>query len=336
MKRTSIATAAALTSLAASPAVYATPERAAPDVTTVATFGTGLASGSAIGPDGALYVTDPNAGSLLRVDVESGDVSTIAEGLAPQTLGVGGAMDVAFIDTTAYVLVTMVGGDIVGGDHIGDATVGIYKADGDGNFTEFADIGAWSIEHPPATDFFVTTGVQYALDRYGPGFLVTDGHHNRVLYVGPDGAVEELVAFDNIVPTGLATFASGVVIAQAGPLPHLPEDGKVVVLGPSAETVVEVAGGAPLVVDVEFGGGGSLFVLSQGEWDEVGEGTPAAPDTGRLLEVDWTGALVPIVDGEGNEVVLDRPTSLELVGDTAYVISLSGAIVKIDDLPVGS
>lgn len=315
---------------------HATTEPAPSGVATLATFGSGLASGSTVGPDGALYVTDPNAGSVLRIDVASGEVSTFAEGLATQTLGVGGAMDVAFISTTAYVLVTMVGGDIVGGDHIGDATVGIYRVGSDGSFAEFADIGAWSLAHPPGTDYFVTTGVQYALDRYGPGFVVTDGHHNRVLYVGPDGVVEELVAFDNVVPTGLATFGSGVLIAQAGPLPHRAEEGKVVVLGPEAEAVVELASGAPLVVDVEFGGQGRLFVLSQGDWDEVAEGTPASPDTGRLLEVDWTGALVPVVDDDGDEIVLDRPTSLELVGDTAYVVTLGGTVVEIDHLATAS
>ena len=72
-------------------------------------------------------MTDPNAGSVLRVDRRTGATSTYAEGLPPQVLGVGGAMDVEFIGRTAYVLVTMVGGDIVGGGPIGDATVGIYR-----------------------------------------------------------------------------------------------------------------------------------------------------------------------------------------------------------------
>ncbi len=68
-----------------------------PVVTPLAEFGSGLASGSTIGPDGALYVTDPNAGSVLRVDRRTGATSTYAEGLPPQVLGVGGAMDVEFI-----------------------------------------------------------------------------------------------------------------------------------------------------------------------------------------------------------------------------------------------
>lgn len=330
------AACAALVTSVAPVTAMATSQPPAPGTTTLATFGSGLASGSAIGPDGALYVTDPNGGSLLRIDVDTGEVTTIAEGLAPQTLGVGGAMDVAFIDDTAYVLVTMVGGDIVDGDHIGDATVGIYRAESDGSFSEVADIGAWSLDYPPDTDFFVTTGVQYALERYGQGFLVTDGHHNRVLRVGLDGTIEELVAFDNIVPTGMAVSGPVVLIGQAGPLPHLPAEGRIVALGPSSDTAAEVAAGAPLVVDVEFGPHGRLFALSQGQWDEVAEGSPAFPDTGRLVEIDWTGAMVPVVDESGAEIVLDRPTSLEIVGNTAYVITLGGTVVELDDILAGS
>ncbi len=302
-----------------------------PVVTPLATFGSGLASGSTIGPDGALYVTDPNAGSVLRVDRRTGAVSTLADGLPPQVLGVGGAMDVAFIGRTAYVLVTLVGGDIIGGPRIGDATVGIYRLGRDGSFTVIADIGAWSIDHPPATDHFITTGVQYALERYGHGFLVTDGHHNRVLHVGLDGCIDELKAFGNIVPTGLETVGPAVLMAEAGPLPHLPEDGKVVAFWPWSGATVELASGAGLLVDVELGRGTDLYALSQGRWDGVAEGSPALPRTGRLLKVDWRGGLAPVVDGNGNELVLDRPTSLELVGNTAYVVGLSGTVVRIEN-----
>ena len=114
------------------PAAHATGGRSAPEVTTLAEFGSGLASGSTIGPDRALYVTDPNAGSVLRVDRRTGAVTTFADGLPTQVLGVGGAMDVAFVGGTAYVLVTLVGGDIIDGPHIGDATVGIYRLGRDG------------------------------------------------------------------------------------------------------------------------------------------------------------------------------------------------------------
>lgn len=224
-------------------------------------------SGSAIGPDGALYVTESAAGRVTRVDPRTGATTTYASGL-PQlipAIGFGGPVDLAFLGRTAYVLVTLVGPDVGG-----SGVVGIYRVDGPDRFTVVADIGAFSINNPPATDFFVPSGVQYALQAYRGGFLVTDGHHNRVLR-----------AFANIVPTGLDVRGRTVYLAEAGPVPHLPEDGKVVAFRPGSTRVREVASGSPLLVDVEFGRGGRLYALSQGDFPPGNpEGSPALPNTG--------------------------------------------------------
>jgi sugar lactone lactonase YvrE len=285
---------------------------------------TGLAggSGSAIGPDGALYVTEPLAGRVARVDPLSGQVSTFADGLPAGIVGIGGAMDVAFVDGTAYVLVTLVGPD-VGGSSID----GIYRVDGPHRFTVVADIGAYALAHPPATDFFVPTGLQYALEPFRGGFLVTDGHHNRIYRVGPDGSVSELIAFDNIVPTGMALHGDTIYVAEAGPVPHLPQNGKVVAFNTQSLAPETVATGARLTVDVERGRGNTLFALGQGVFP-IGNppGSPALPDTGRLLRVDGDGTFRSIADG------LDRPTSLEIVGATAYVVTLGGEVWRVDDI----
>jgi hypothetical protein len=116
----------------------------------------------------------------------------------------------------------------VGPDVGGSDVVGLYRVDGPDRFTVVADLGAFSIANPPATDFFVPSGVQYALQASGGRLLVTDGHHNRVLRVTRDGQISELRAFGNIVPTGLEVRGQTIYMAQAGPVPHLPEDGKVV------------------------------------------------------------------------------------------------------------
>ena len=275
--------------------------------------------GSTIGPGGDLYVTAPLTGSIWRVDPKTGAVTLFASGLPKSIIFVGGAMDIAFIGNTAYVLVTMVGADL-GGDDV----VGIYRVDGPDRFTVIADIGAFALQNPPDTPFFVPTGVQYALEPYRGGFLVTDGNHNRVLRVTLDGEVTELIAFGNNVPTGLAVSGNTVYMAEAGPVPHRPEDGKVIAFGPKSLTPVEVASGAPLLVDVEFGRGRTLFALSQGVWDGPFEGTPALPNTGALVRVNGGGTFSVVVDG------LDRPTSLELIGNTAYVITLTGEVWKIE------
>jgi hypothetical protein len=67
--------------------------------------------GSTIGPDRALYVTEGAKGEVTRVDPVTGETSTFASGLLLQNpnVGFGGAIDIAFIDSTAYVLVTLVG-----------------------------------------------------------------------------------------------------------------------------------------------------------------------------------------------------------------------------------
>ena len=60
-------------------------------------------SGSTIGPDRALYVTEPAAGTVTRVDPKTGATTTYASGLPKSIIGLGGAMDIAFIGRTAYV-----------------------------------------------------------------------------------------------------------------------------------------------------------------------------------------------------------------------------------------
>ena len=277
--------------------------------------------GSTIGPGGALYVTEAAAGRISRVDPKTAEVTVFASGL-PQgstEIGIGGVMDVAFIGDTAYALVTLVSEDVGGSD-----VDGIYRIDGPDRFTVIADIGQFASDNPPSTGYFVPTGVQYALETFRGGFLVTDGHHNRMLRVTLDGQVSELIAFDNIVPTGLAISGNTIYMAEAGPVPHEPQNGKIVSFGPDAASVSEVASGARLNLDVEFGRGRTLYALSQGIWNGAGEGSPAEPGTGALLEVNSDGTFSVVMDG------LNQPTSVEFIGNTAYVVNLAGEIWKIN------
>jgi hypothetical protein len=277
-------------------------------------------SGSTIGPDGALYVTENAAGRITRVDPRTGATTTYASGL-PELIpaaGFGGPVDIAFLGRTAYVLVTLVGPDVGGSD-----VVGIYRVDGPDRFTVVADIGAFSIANPPATSFFVPSGVQYALQAYRGSFLVTDGHHNRVLRVTRDGQITELRTFGNIVPTGLEVRGRTIYMAEAGPVPHLPENGRVVAFRAKSTSVREVASGSPLLVDVEFGRGHRLYALSQGVGSGGPEGSPALPNTGALVKVNRDGTFTVVTDR------LNQPTSLEFIGKTAYVVTLGGEIWKI-------
>jgi hypothetical protein len=121
------------------------------------------AIGSTIGPDGALYVTEGVAGRISRVDSQTGHITTFASGLPARIVGIGGAMDVAFIGKTAYVLVTLVGPDVGGSD-----VVGIYRVDGlsQGDFPPDAGEGSPALED---------TGALVEVNGGGTFTVITDG-----------------------------------------------------------------------------------------------------------------------------------------------------------------
>lgn len=53
-------------------------------------------------------------------------------------------------------------------------------------------------------------------------------------------------------------------------------------------------------------------------------GSPAQPNTGSLVKVNANGTFTAVAGG------LDRPTSLEFIRNTAYVVTLTGEIWSID------
>ena len=266
-----------------------------------------------------LYVTERDSGRITRVDPRTGATSTFASGLPTALVGWGGPVDIAFMGDTAYVLVTLVGPDVGGSD-----VVGIYRVDGPSTFTVVADIGAWAAANPPKPDFFVPTGVQYAMEPFRGDFLVSDGHHNRVLRVSLDGKITEVIAFGDIVPTGLARAGNTIYLAEAGPVPHRPQDGKIVKFGPGSTDATEVASGRSLLVDVELGHGHTLYALSQGDFSGDPEGSPALPNTGRLVRVNGDGTFTDVMTG------LNQPTALEFIRGTAYVVTFGGEIWAIE------
>ena len=220
----------------------------------LATLAGGAGSGSAIGPGGALYVPQPATGEIWRVDPKSGAKTLYASGL-PQRfapLPFGGVMDVAFYGSTAYALVSVVGqsfpADLFA---CNPDLIGIYRVNGPSSSTLVADIGTFACDNapPPNIPIAVPTGVQYALEPFRGGFLVTDGHHNRVYRVTLDGTVTQMIQFGDVVPTGLAVSGKTIYMAEAGPVPHLPQSGKIVSFEPGSSSATEVASGARLAVD---------------------------------------------------------------------------------------
>ena len=281
--------------------------------------------GGTIGPDGALYVPQGALGTVSRIDPWTGRRTTFVSGLPPAIagVGIGGPMDIAFVGNTAYVLVSLVSSD-VGGDQID----GIYRVDGKDTFTVIADLGQFSADNPPPPTFSIvlSQGLQFALQPIEGGFLVSDGHHNRILHATLNGDVSVLKQFDDVVPTGLAATADRLYVAELGPVPDTADTGKVVAFDLlDSDAVRVVAAGVSMIVDVEFGPHGQLYALSQGiAPDGIQPAQPALPNTGRLLRVNNDGTFTVLVDK------LNQPTSLHFVCDTALVVTLGGQVWRID------
>lgn len=146
------------------------------------------ATGATTGPDGALYVAQSSLGEIRRVDPRTGRKRLIASGLpsTDQTIGLGGLMDVEFIGKDMYALVTL--------QVDGVTTNGIYKRVGWNDFQPIADLGTFSAQNqpPPGFQVDVPIGVQFAMEPIDQGFLVSDGHHNRILHVAIDGLDSEI------------------------------------------------------------------------------------------------------------------------------------------------
>ena len=286
----------------------------------------GVSFGSTTSPEGDLIVPEALTGIIYRIDPQTGDKTVLAEGLPPMIpeVGIGGVMDVAFMGSTAYALVTLV--DDPNLFPTGQVN-GIYRIDGPDSYQIIADIGAFNLANPPTGFAFdVATGVLYSIEAYRGGFLVNDGHLNRVLHISLDGEISIFRQFGNVVPTGLAVRGNDIFLSQAGPVPHLPQNGKIVSINKNSSATETIASGAPLVVDVEFGRGQTLFALSQGDFSGDPEGSPALPNTGSLVRANSDGTFSVVADE------LDRPTSMEIIGNTAYIITIEGEVWTIDDI----
>ena len=345
-RRLALVVALAVALIAPGIGAAATGHSGKPKVTELASYVDGpcaddiCGSGSTLGPDGALYVTDSTDGRIQRISPRRGTVTTYADGLPLQIEGAigGGVADVAFLGDTAYVLVAGVNEfwtELIGSPNT-PAAEGIYRLDRVGSGTTratlVADIYSWSEENPPLnSNYFVPGGFTYAMEPYRDGFLVTDAHHNRVLRVRQNGDISVFTDFNaNVVPTGLERVGPAVLVGQAGPVPHTPRTGRVVGLWRADGRAVPLASGAPLLVDVEVGQRNRLYGLAQGHWPYEGqegkEGFPAAPNTGHLMLADRHGQFRSVVSG------LDRPTTFELIGNTAYVITITGKVLRITGL----
>jgi DNA-binding beta-propeller fold protein YncE len=139
--------------------------------------------------------------------------------------------------------------------------------------------------------------------------------------------ITELITFlEDVTPAGLTVSGDDIYVAEAGADPHLPRDGKIVDFDSDTGKLTTVASGSPFLLDVKFGRHRELYAVSNGVWTCCTGGDPALPNTGALVRVNDDGGFDVIADH------LNRPTSLQLIGNTAYFVSLAGEVWKIDDV----
>ena len=292
-----------------------------------------------IGPDGLLYIAESGSGGdtivnvpgvgetgvgstgrVSSIDPDTGARTTLLDAL-PSSLGpvedAVGPADVAFIGDQLYYLQTH------GGEEWGfpDTPTGIYEIN-NGVATLVADIGAFNAANPTQA---ITDGTQpdvepggnpYSMIVRDGVFYVVDGNHNRLIRATVDGDVSEVVEFPgHPVSTGIAQGETGpFTIAYLGPGPFLPEAGKVVTVGAGGGAITEIASGASMLTDVEFGPGGQLYALQFNDTVEAGEQV-FAPGTGKIMTVNGDGTLSPLVVG------LTFTTGMYFDGDTAFVVN---------------
>jgi hypothetical protein len=340
--------AASVTLLAVAGAMFAATVSAQdgppPSAGTLLASGLVSTQGAAVGPDGALYVTEGGTGGdievtppddfpadepvpgfgltgrVSRIDPETGERTTEADGLPSlgnEEEGGFGLVDVAFSGATMYVLTT---GDA---DAFGQEEWpnGIYRVNGD-DIDLIADISAFNRENPVEFPDAGPGGNPFALDIRGSEFFVTDGNYNRILRISSNGDINILTEFDNVVPTGLEAGTGGpVLMTQFGAFPHTASNSFLVSIALPTGTTTNVAGGFAQLIDVENGPGGATYALQFGSTDTSPEGDPFS---GKILSLEG-GTLTPLVTG------FMLPTSLDFSGDTAYVTTLLGEVWQIEN-----
>lgn len=304
-------------------------------------------TGSAVGPDGAIYVVDAGTGGenvvqlpeemgggeanwgltarIIRVDPEDGAITAAATNLPSfeSEDGAFSAADITFMGNDLYWLlsgsVNLLGGDLE------DWPNGVYKVTGgdDDEHELVADISEFNDDNPVDFEDAAPGGNPFAIEVRGSGFIVSDGNYNRLLQVATTGSISLLAEFDNVVPTGLETGGSTVLNTWFSAFPHNPEDSKVVSVSVPGGAVTEVASGVAQMIDVTAGPDGNIYVLQFGD-QQNDENAPPSP-TGRIYRWEDDGSLTALVEG------FTLATSLNFSGDTAYVTTLFGEVWQIEN-----
>jgi sugar lactone lactonase YvrE len=234
--------------------------------------------GLAFGPDGTLYVAEAGRGGPRAIELgrkrphligATGQVSMIPPGGQPRQLIANlpstitaageevGPASLAFLDGTLHLLTA------AGGWDVGDAafTSSIYRVSAAGELTPIFDLSRYNLREPPLSRkrdsrADVPGGMPFGMAAFSGALYITDGNHDSVLLLMPDGQPQRILEFaaSDQALTGIAAGQDGALYVT----PYV--SGSVLRVRLSGEHE-QVLGGLALPIGVAFDRAGRLCVL---------------------------------------------------------------------------
>jgi hypothetical protein len=286
------------------------------------------------GPDGTMYMALAGWGGDTRIPAVEGftaniglssSVVTIVDGCTtPVVQGlvsalweeagwVWGAMDVAFLGSDLYVLISGAGPSWVSPSSFS----GVYKINGDGTMTMVADLTNWLPQNLPASipPDYGSDGSLFDLEATADALYLSEAVGGLVIKVTPAGEISTVadLSQEHPVPTGLAIAEDGsIYVGYENAIPYPNGGSKVSKIAPDG-TVSDAWTGLTRVADVAMGPDGVLYAaeLSTNNTDTE---PYVHPGTGRIVKQSGPDSLEVVADG------LDFPVYLDFGPDGALYV----------------
>jgi streptogramin lyase len=257
-----------------------------------------LSQGEAAGPEGvifengALWVTTsplpaalpqrPNQGSVLRIDPQSGAVQTVANLLEYEKASNPAGF---IVDSNPYGLALGPDGML----YVADAGANVlYKVNPSGG-------------QPSVVTVFQGLPLPEALRGPGP-FAQGNPERGGAFEIDP-------------VPTGVTVGPNGhIYVGLLSGFPFLEGATKVMHVMPDG-TASDAATGLTMVVDVEYGPDGMLYVSEFGRFSLTSEPPGFAPNSGRVVRISSDGTQEVVAEGldAANGLAFDNGGNLYVV-----------------------
>lgn len=285
--------------------------------------------GLKFGPDGALYVAEGGIGGkessvgtcdqvpapigpytgaktgarISKIDA-SGNRTTVAENFpssqtTTQTGGfISGVGDIAFVGDTLYAVLSGAGCS----HGVPDVPNAIVKVNGDGSWTQVADLSAFQKANPvknPEPNDFEPDGTWYSLLNVGGALYAIEPNHGELDIVTTDGAISRIADISasqgHIVPTVMTVGSDGnFYVGNLGTFPASSHS-KILKITPGGD-VSEYAKGLTTVLGVAFDAQGQLYALETSA-PVTQQGPPVTPGTGRVVRLKSDGTFEPVATG---------------------------------------